>query len=127
MIVKVRSSRHESGSSTWERTSMFVTMKWIRLAPVALLALWVAQPASAQKKDTDGVFVTVQNPINEGQITRIKAEVDGARNLPNRNVKVVVFDFNPEGREAATETFGACIDLATYIRSLSSNAIRRVA
>jgi membrane-bound ClpP family serine protease len=103
--------------------------KWIRLAPAALLALLIAQPASAQpKKTTDGVFITVQNPINSGQITRIKAEVDGARNAVNRNIKIVVFDFNPEGKEAATDSFGDCWELAKYIRnSLKANGIMTVA
>jgi membrane-bound serine protease (ClpP class) len=107
---------------------MSVTLNWIRLAPAALLALFLALPASAQeKRQADGVFVTVQNPINEGQITRIKAEVDGARNQPNRDIKKVVFDFNPEGKEAATEAFGPCYELAKYIRSLTANGIMPIA
>jgi membrane-bound serine protease (ClpP class) len=103
--------------------------KWIRIAPAALLALFIAQPASAQgKKETDGVFITVQNPINNGQISRIKAEVDGARNAVNRSVKIVVFDFNPEGKEAATESFGDCYELAKYIRNtLQANGVMTVA
>lgn len=102
--------------------------KWIRLAPAALLALLIAQPASAQQKKTnDGIFITVQNPINGGQISRIKSEVDGARSAVNRNIKIVVFDFNPEGKEAATESFGDCYELVKYIRTLQQNGIMTVA
>src|SRR5512139_3280666 len=73
-----------------------------RLLPAALLALVFAPTVPAQEAPAaDGIFVTVNNPITEGGISQIKSQVDAARNAPRRNVKKIVFNFNPEGREAA--------------------------
>ena len=91
----------------------------------AVFCLMVARPAHAQEEQADGLFVTVQNPITEGGIAQIKATIDRARTAPKRNIKTVVFDFNPEGKEAATENYGPCSDLADYIRSLAARAIGR--
>ena len=86
----------------------------LRVSPFALLlGLFAASPAAAQEgRQADGIFVTVDNPINEGRINQIKAQIDRARNDPGRNIKKVVFDFNPEGKDAATEAFGSCYELA---------------
>ena len=92
------------------------------------LLLTVPVPAPAQEaQPADGIFVTVQNPITEGALAQIKAAVDSARNDPKRNIKKVIFDFNPEGKDAATENYGACADLADYIRSLATNGITPIA
>ncbi|HKA07948.1 MAG TPA: hypothetical protein VKD71_11870, partial [Gemmataceae bacterium] len=92
------------------------------------LLLTVPVPAPAQEaQPADGIFVTVQNPITEGALTQIKAAVDSARNDPKRNIKKVIFDFNPEGKDAATENYGPCADLADYIRTLVTNGLTPIA
>src|SRR5206468_1075585 len=40
-----------------------------------------------------------------------------------RAIDVVVFDFNPDGQSAGTNTFGSCSDLADYIRSLQNGVV----
>ena len=47
-----------------------------------------------------------------------RGRIDAARNERTRNIKKVVFDFTPEGKDAATEEFGPCYELAKYIRTL---------
>src|SRR5688572_25360372 len=73
----------------------------IRVAPVALLALFVSSPARAQAPQEDGVFVTVPNPITGPAInSQIKPAVEAAKNDRSRNVKKIVFDFNPSDKDA---------------------------
>ena len=99
-----------------------------RLLPAALLALVFAPTAPAQEPPAvDGIFVTVNNPITEGGISQIKSRVDAVRNAPKRNIKKVVFNFNPEGKEAATEHYGVSYDLAKYIRMLRDNGMLTIA
>src|SRR5262245_27016273 len=99
-----------------------------RLLPAALLALMFAPTAPAQEPPAaDGIFVTVNSPITEGGIRQIKSQVDAVRNAPRRNIKKVVFTFNPEGKEAATEDYGVSYDLAKYIRSLRDNGMLTIA
>jgi membrane-bound serine protease (ClpP class) len=98
-----------------------------RLIPVALLAFLFAPAASAQEPAADGVFVTVNNPITEGVIGQIKSQVDSARNNSKRNIKKIVFNFNPDGKDAATEAYGNCYELANYIRSLRDNGLMTIA
>ena len=86
--------------------------------------LGIGSAGNAQEqKGNDGLFVTVPNPITEGAVSQIKSAIEKARGLPGRNIRRVIFDFNPEGKEAATESFGQPYELATYIRSLASNGI----
>ncbi|WP_029631920.1 NfeD family protein [Zavarzinella formosa] len=96
-------------------------------APLALfLAGCVACPDAVRAQEAnanDGLFVTVPNPITEGAISQIKTAVEKAKASPGRNIKRVIFDFNPEGKEAATESYGPPYELAVYIRSLVSNGI----
>jgi len=101
----------------------------IRMAPVAavLLCLPAAPVAAQDARPADGTYVTVDNPINDGRIAQIKSQVESVRNDLRRNIKKVVFDFNPEGKDAATESFGACHELAKYIRGLRDNGLLTVA
>jgi membrane-bound serine protease (ClpP class) len=99
----------------------------IRLALVsaALVPLLIVSPAPAQ--EADGMVVNVQNPISGGAVTQIKGAVDAARAVPRQNIKKVVFDFNPDGKDAATESYGDCYELAKYIRNLRDNGITPIA
>lgn len=105
------------------------TLGLTRLSPAALVGLLLAAPAPAQNAPpkAGGLYFTLQNPINEGQRKRIQSEIDAARTDARRNVKKVIFDFNPDGKEAATESFGPCADLADYIKTLASNGITTIA
>lgn len=105
------------------------TLGLTRLSPAALLGLLFAAPAPAQNPPpkSDGLYFTLQNPINEGQKKRIQSEIDAAKTDPRRNIKKIIFDFNPDGKEAATESFGPCLDLAEYIRTQPGNGITTVA
>jgi membrane-bound ClpP family serine protease len=95
--------------------------------PVVILAFLSVPAAQAQEAKSDGLTITVQNPISPAQNRRIKSDIDKARSIPKRNIKKVVFDFNPEGKDAATEDYGPCTDLADYIRSLAANGITPIA
>jgi membrane-bound ClpP family serine protease len=98
-----------------------------RLAPAGLLlALIAATDARAQQPQPEpGLVVTVQNPITDAAITQMHNRIDRARTV--RNIKKVVFDFNPGNSEAATTSYGACLDLAELIRNLNNNGITTIA
>lgn len=82
-----------------------------------LLAAWC--PAVAQNALSDeAAFVNVPNPITSEVFSRIKNRIEAARANPNRPLKKVVFDFNPDGKDAMTTDFGACYELAGYIGKL---------
>ncbi|MBX7105566.1 MAG: hypothetical protein K1X57_15895 [Gemmataceae bacterium] len=72
-----------------------------------------------------GRFVTVATPITSPVVNQIKEAV--TRALKDRPLKKIVFDFNPDGREAATDDFGVCLDLARYIRSLRNEGVLTIA
>src|SRR5262245_58849625 len=78
----------------------------------------VAQPARVQPPE-DGLFVTVNSPITTEVVNRVRNTVEEARaGKSGRTISKVVFDFNPNGREASTQDFGVCYDLAKYIKNL---------
>lgn len=89
-------------------------------ALVGLLLL--ASPVAAQDVGNDAMFVTVQNPITSDTVRRVQNQVNArvSEANPQRRVVSVVFDFNPDGRPAATTDFGPCFDLAEYIGKLTS-------
>src|SRR5438445_148374 len=61
----------------------------------------------------EGVYVTVANPITSEVTNRVKERVDRA--VREHKVQKVIFDFNPDNREANSPNFGPCSDLADYI------------
>ena len=76
-------------------------------------------PAGAENAAArPGLFVTVPNPLNSDAVKRIKNRIEPARNAGEKRPSVVVFDFNPNDKDAATPDFGACYDLAEYIAGL---------
>src|SRR5947209_6070370 len=110
------------------KTLMRVVSGLVRLLPAALLGLALGPAARAQDApQADGIFVTVQNPITEGVVAQVKSTVDSARNNRSRNVKKVVFNFNPDGKDAATESYGTAYDLAKYVRILRDNGVMTIA
>src|SRR5690242_5685884 len=73
----------------------------------------------SRAQDTDnepGIFLTVQNPITSDETNRIREKVDRA--VRERRVAKIVFDFNPDGKEASTRDYGPCYDLARTLEKL---------
>jgi membrane-bound serine protease (ClpP class) len=73
--------------------------------------------SSALAQNSDGLFVTVPNPITTDGLERIQKQID-ARIHGGQDIATVVFDFNPDGKPAATAKPGVCSDLTSYIRKL---------
>lgn len=86
----------------------------------AVACLLSTAVARAQDAASDAVFVTVQNPITTDAFKRIQNQINLRLNDPNpqRRLTAVVFDFNPDGKPAATTDFGPCYDLAGFIDGL---------
>jgi membrane-bound ClpP family serine protease len=77
--------------------------------------LLAALPAVAQNVVSDGgIYVAVPSPIDDSVRTRIRNRIENARPRPS----VVVFDFNPAEKEAATPGYGVPMELADYIVGL---------
>src|SRR6516165_7841788 len=90
------------------------------LAFVAL-AILIAPAAVAAQAPVDGLFITVPDPITDAHVQQIKHKVKDAVEAKKRNISIIVFDFNPKGLPAGTNSFGSCHDLADYItRDLGS-------
>ncbi len=86
---------------------------------IALVGLLDTTRAIAQNALSDeGVFVSVPNPITTEAVKRIQNRVERSRTDTTRPIKKVVFDFNPQSRDANTSDFGACYELASYIGTL---------
>ncbi len=91
------------------------------LAALALL-LGIAAPAPAQNVVPDGgLYVAVPSPIEDAVLVRVKNRVEQAKPRPS----VIVFDFNPTDKEAATPGYGSPSELADYIAGLQD--VRTVA
>jgi membrane-bound ClpP family serine protease len=65
-----------------------------------------AKPAGAEPKSApvvDGMFISVLHPITEGLVSQIEAKIDRAiRGKDRRSIKVIIFDFNTDGRATGT-------------------------
>lgn len=88
--------------------------------PFAVLAwlLLLAAPVLAQT--TEGLFVTVPNPITSDALERITKQIEPRVNAESRRIQTVIFDFNPDGKPAASAKPGVCSDLTAYIRRLQN-------
>ncbi|MBX9679629.1 MAG: hypothetical protein K2X38_12770 [Gemmataceae bacterium] len=88
---------------------------------VALLCFGLSfGTASAQEpaKGRDGMFVSVPDPITSNVVQQIKQQVGDAVEKKKRDVRTIVFDFNPTEQPVGTSDFGPCNDLADFIRRL---------
>ena len=91
---------------------------------LTLFGLIVPIPfACAQNQQEDGLFLTVPVQINEEAVERIREKVRRAVVQEKRSIRVVVFDFNPNGQPAASGYFGGCLELKDYIHKLGSNQV----
>ena len=94
-----------------------------------LLLLLTSSAGQAQAPEPeDGLFITVHNQITTASFRQIKDRINRAISQPDRRIKKVVFDFNPDDKDAATESHGSCQDFARYIRDeLNFNSILTIA
>src|SRR5207248_8374870 len=85
------------------------------LWPAAVLAaVFVAAAIGQEPEPTDrGIFVTVANPITSEVVNGLRERIARAKGLTK-----IVFDFNPDGKEASTRDFGPCLDLAKELSQL---------
>lgn len=89
--------------------------------------LFADQPNDADQRE-DGLFITVPNPITSDIVSQIRETINRARKRSDRKIRTIVLDFNPDGKEAGTQTFGPCYDLAQLLdeqRDLTTVAFLR--
>lgn len=84
------------------------------LALTGLPAALLARQAEGDRSEP-GQFISVANPITSEVVNQVRETV--ARAEQRQRLKKIVFDFNPNGKDAATPDFGPCLDLAKFIRS----------
>ncbi len=63
----------------------------------------------------EGLVVSVPSPLTAEAVARIKGRLQAAKERPDRRPDVVVFDFNPLDKDAASADYGTCGDLAEFI------------
>jgi membrane-bound ClpP family serine protease len=82
-----------------------------------------ALPVLGQEPDPAdrGIFVTVANPITSEVVNGIRERV--ARAQRDKPIAKIVFDFNPDGKEASSRDYGPCLDLADAISQLETKTI----
>jgi len=108
---------------------------WRFLGVVALILAGLALPAArAQDGPSDGIFVSVHNPITSEVTSRVKEittravqrfEADRGAGGQAPRTYCIVFDFNPGSRNAeappaGTRDFGPCQDLAEHVLRLQN-------
>ena len=96
--------------------------RFLGLASAFCWGLCSSNHPQLRMRPADGIFVTVQNRSRRVR-TRIQATIDSARRGSGKNIKTIVFDFNPDGKDSATDKYGECYELAKYIRNLAANGI----
>src|SRR5262249_27301856 len=78
--------------------------------------------AHGQRARRDGLYVLVPNPITEKAVGKIKQRIEETLAKGQRNIEVVIFDFNPgdHPKASATSDFAQCLNLAGLIKELNS-------
>lgn len=77
-----------------------------------------AAPAREPEPAERGIFLTVANPITSEVVNGLRERIARAK-----GVAKIVFDFNPDGKEASTRDYGPCLDLAKEIGRLQGSTI----
>ena len=92
----------------------------VRSSAVTALLLLTAGLATAQNGlGQAGLFVSVPTPLTSEAVQRIVNRVEKARGNPDQRPAVVVFDFNPGGKDAGGDNFGVCYTLAKFVAGLT--------
>lgn len=92
-----------------------------RLIPsVAALAsvLALAGTAAAQNAGDRGLYINVPSPLTSEAIAGIQRRLAPVQGAQGRGPSVVVFDFNPGEKDAASADYGQCYNLANEIAKL---------
>src|SRR5436305_14190538 len=79
-----------------------------------------AASAAQERPADEGVFITVQKPITSSVVDHIKAKTERAL---QRQVRTIVFDFNPVHHATGTDEYGPCRDLAANLSRLQVNTV----
>jgi membrane-bound serine protease (ClpP class) len=76
-------------------------------------------PARSSELGSDGLFITVPNPITEPAVLQIENRIKEAVERQGRTIKVIVFDFNPHGKQSGTHNVFPCLQLKDIINRLN--------
>lgn len=106
---------------------MSIQVRRPAVVSIAVFASLLLGCSTVAAQTVEGLFVTVPNPITSDAVERIQKQIETRLHGETRRVQTVVFDFNPDGKPAATAKPGVCSDLAAYIRGLQSKAVLTVA
>ncbi|HYV39073.1 MAG TPA: NfeD family protein [Gemmataceae bacterium] len=74
----------------------------------------------------DGLFITVPNPITDTAVSQIELRIKDAVEREKRPIKVVVFDFNPNGKPAGTGNIYPCMNLKNLINKLNRGQYQKI-
>jgi membrane-bound serine protease (ClpP class) len=91
------------------------------LCAVAIFTLLAGALANVHSTEfgSDGLFITVPNPITETAVLQIEGRIKDAVERQNRTLSVIVFDFNPHGKASGTSNFFPCLQLKDTINRLN--------
>jgi membrane-bound ClpP family serine protease len=124
MITADQPRRPPSKTSDWHRHARRWAGFTLGFAALATGALVCYFPGRAQDVARDGLYITVPNPITETVVRNIKQRVkDAVERQKRNNLKVVVFDFNENGKPSGTSNFSPCLDLKLFISDLNTNEV----
>src|SRR5215470_5156777 len=76
-------------------------------------AMALAGPAAHAQAPEGGLFITVPNPLTE--VGPIKAKVSRNLQRTDRQIRKIIFDFNPDNRANTSDDYGVCRNLAGFI------------
>jgi membrane-bound serine protease (ClpP class) len=99
----------------WFRRQRLAGVFFVLSVACLLAGAFVA--TRADEIGSDGLFITVPNPIADNDVLQIKARVNDAVEH-GRTLEVVIFDFNPQGKPAGTSSVYPCIHLKDFISDL---------
>jgi membrane-bound serine protease (ClpP class) len=68
---------------------------------------------------SDGLFITVPNPITETAVLQIENRIKDATLRQGRTLSVIVFDFSPHAKASGTSNFFPCLQLKDAINRLN--------
>src|SRR4051794_13189439 len=81
--------------------------------PGVLVALPILPPAPLGDRPRVGLFIPAPNPLAE--VGAIKAKVNRNLQRTDRQIRKIVFDFNPDNRPNTSDDYGVCRNLAGFI------------
>ncbi|HKI36654.1 MAG TPA: NfeD family protein [Gemmataceae bacterium] len=97
-----------------------------------LLLASLAQAARGDDAPSEGIFVTVTNPITSEIVNKVRGTTErfvsrfkGAAGDGARRELKIIYDFNPDNKPAGSPYFGPCRDLADFL--LDQKEVRTVA